>query len=279
MSNATHIPSLKADPKSNDLRQYNAIINYVQEQKYGVRATMMGDYENLISALSSLLWEIDPHHHKLQVRGCSFINIVQDRFLQFNKPQCHGHKPKQLSAQNLILKVDKLRLFLDRGYMNQKHMTKFKNIVSSICDSVQKYIDYLNDQLMRVTENHNETAVDEPSIEEFTIKKLKYHIYEDSLWEDRFLNLKDLLRESDSYTPIEINCHLKSKDRNNFNYGIKTITTKGFLYLVPNSCIYYFKLPSQGPYNAIHFLWKQPENENDTPEQLKLIYRYFTQKL
>ena len=43
---------------------------------------------------SKLLWEIDPHYSKLQARGKSFPKIVEDKFLNFNRPQDHAHKAK-----------------------------------------------------------------------------------------------------------------------------------------------------------------------------------------
>ena len=46
---------------------------------------------------------------------------------------------------------------------------------------------------------------------------------------------------------------------------------KGFPYQFPKSSIYYFKLPSQGPHKAVHILWKQPQNEDSTPQQMKLV--------
>ena len=34
--------------------------------------------------------------------------------------------------------------------------------------------------------------------------------------------------------------------------------------------MYYFKPPSAGPFHALHYLWKQPINNDRSPEQLKL---------
>ena len=40
----------------------------------------------------------------------------------------------------------------------------------------------------------------------------------------------------------------------------------------PNCNLFHFKLPSQDPYEAVHFIWKQPNTECDnTPELLKLL--------
>ena len=94
MSHETQVPSLKRDPKTGNARQYNAVIGYVKSQKFGVRATMLSDYEEFIADLCSLLWDINLHYYKLKSRYCSFPNVVEQKFLNFNKPQSHGHKPK-----------------------------------------------------------------------------------------------------------------------------------------------------------------------------------------
>ena len=153
MSHETQVPSLKRDPKTGNARQYNAVIGYVKSQKFGVRATMLSDYEEFIADLCSLLWDINLHYYKLKSRYCSFPNVVEQKFLNFNKPQSHGHKPKQLSIQTLSLKIDELRLHLYRGYMNGIHMTLLRNIVKGICDSLDKYIDYLKKQAIEVSKN------------------------------------------------------------------------------------------------------------------------------
>ena len=54
-------------------------------------------------------------------------------------------------------------------------------------------------------------------------------------------------------------------------HAIKTLIKKGFPYRFPKSSIYYFKLPSEGPHKAVHILWKQPQNKDSTPQQMKLV--------
>ena len=105
--------------------------------------------EEFIANLCSILWDIDPY--KLKSQYCSFPNVVEQKFLNFNKPQSYGHKPKQLSIQTLSLKIDKLQLHLDRGYMNGTHMILLRNIVKGICDFLDKYVDYLKKQAIEVS--------------------------------------------------------------------------------------------------------------------------------
>ena len=169
MSHETHIPSLKLDPKTENPRQYKAVLGYVKSQKFGVRATMLSDYEEFIADLCSLLWDIDLHYYKLKSQYCSFPSVVEQKFLNFNKLQSHGHKSKQLSIQTLSLKIDKLWTHLDWGYMNGIHMTLLRNIVKGICDSVNKYVDYLKKQAVEVSKNHKTAVLPESKIDNFTI--------------------------------------------------------------------------------------------------------------
>ena len=80
MSHETQVPSLKRDPKTGNARQYNAVIGYVKSQKFGVRATMLSDYEEFIADLCSLLWDIDPHYYKLKFHYCSFPMLWTKNF-------------------------------------------------------------------------------------------------------------------------------------------------------------------------------------------------------
>ena len=191
ISHETHVPSsLKLDPETVIAQQYNAVAGYVKSQKFDVRVTMLSDYVEFIADFCSLLWDINRHYYKLNSRYCSFPNITEQKFLNFNRIQSHRHKPKQLSIQTLSLKIDKLRLHLDRGYMNGTHMTLQRNIVKGICDSLDKYLDYLKKQAVEVSKNHKSSVLLESKIEDFTIIKVKYHPHDDSAWEDYFLNLQ-----------------------------------------------------------------------------------------
>ena len=191
---------------------------------------------------------------------------MEQKFLNFNKTQSHGHKSKQLSIQTLSLKIDKLRLHLDREYMNGTHMTLLRNILKGICDSLDKK------QAIELSKNHQTAVLPKSKIEDFRIIKLKYHSYDDSVWEDRFLNLKNILSDTYFYVSVEINMHaFKDSGRRDLRHAIEILIKKDFLYWFPKSSIYYFKLPSQGPHKAIHILWKQFQIEDSTPQQMKLV--------
>ena len=54
-------------------------------------------------------------------------------------------------------------------------------------------------------------------------------------------------------------------------YSIQLILGKGLPYLFKDHGKYYFKLPSVGPFYALHDLWKQPLDDDKSLEQLKRI--------
>ena len=138
---------------------------------------------------------------------------------------------------------------------------------------VEKYVKYLENQVKSVKEHQKNITPPECPIENFTIKKLKFKNSSNDVWNERFLNLKNILTETDFFVPIELRNFLKkSNSRQSFSNTINTLFQEGFPYNLPNCNLFHFKLPSQGPYEAVHFIWKQPNTECDnTPEQFKLL--------
>ena len=244
----THYPAVKPDPKTGDVRQRNAVVSYICDQKFGVKGTVLDDFENLVTRFCSLLWEIDPHYYKLKARGCSFPNLIEKPFLGFDNPQSYGHKAKQLCSTSLIFKVNCLRTFQDRAFLGASHMKKLENIIGGVCDSVEKYV-------KSVKEHQKNTTPPECSIENFTIKKLKFKNSSNDVWNEHFLNLKIILTETDCFVLIELRNFLKKSNiRQSFSNTINTLFQEGFPYNLPNCNLFHFKLPSQGPYEAVHFI-------------------------
>ena len=50
----THYPAVKPDPKTGDVRQRNAVVSYICDQKFGVKGTVIDDFENLVTKFCSL---------------------------------------------------------------------------------------------------------------------------------------------------------------------------------------------------------------------------------
>ena len=113
------------------------------------------------------------------------------------------------------------------------HMTLLRNTVKGVCDSLNKYVDYLKKQAIEVSKNHETAVLPESKIEDFTIIQLKYYSYDDSTWEDRFLNLKNILSDTDFHVLVEINMHaFKDNGCQDVRHAIKTLIKKRLSLLV-----------------------------------------------
>ena len=54
----------------------------------------------------------------------------------------------------------------------------------------------------------------------------------------------------------------------------------GLPFVIPLVDVCHFKLPSQGPHKAVHFVWKKPRgDEDDDPQQTKLICQLREKKI
>ena len=78
MNKANSFPKVKQNASLETRKQYNAIVNYIISRKFGVKAGCLTDYEKLVKYFSELLYEIDPHYHKLKTRGMPFLESVEN---------------------------------------------------------------------------------------------------------------------------------------------------------------------------------------------------------
>ena len=87
--------------------------------------------------------------------------------------------------------------------MSSSHMKPFVDIISSVCESVCGYGEYLEVQRGRVSINHeNEDRDDSSSLDDFSVRKIK-QINDSNL---SFLSkLKDRLLKRDVYVPVNVN--------------------------------------------------------------------------
>ena len=91
-------------------------------------------------------------------------------------------------------------------------MKKIKNIIDGVCESVEKCVDCFEKQVKSVKEHQKNTTPPECPIENFTIKKLKFKDFSNDVWNERFLNLKNILTETDFFVPIELRNFLKKSN-------------------------------------------------------------------
>ena len=68
-----------------DICQWNVVVLYICGQKFGVKGTVLDNFETLLTKFCSLLYT-DSHYYRLKVRGCSFPNVIEKFFLGFDNP-------------------------------------------------------------------------------------------------------------------------------------------------------------------------------------------------
>ena len=96
MKAQNHYPCVKSGVKlKRDIQQYNSIISFITASGLGVAGTNLSEYERLVEKFAKLLWEVNPHYSKLQARGKSFPKLVEEKFLNFNRPQDYKMKSKK----------------------------------------------------------------------------------------------------------------------------------------------------------------------------------------
>lgn len=112
-----------------DICQWNVVVLYICGQKFGVKGTVLGNFETLLTKFCSLLYT-DSHYYRLKVRGCSFPNVIEKLLALITLLPCsNGHKAKQLCSASLIFKLNSLQTFQDHAFVGVIHVKKSKNIL------------------------------------------------------------------------------------------------------------------------------------------------------
>ena len=123
---------------------------------------------------------------------------------------------------------------------------------------------------MREHQQSERTDTEMP-IDLYTIHKLKQFVGTNDNFSTLFKEIILDLDTTDVYCPIQINDYfVASQNRFVIHNAINKLKKDGFPSVMKNYEIFYFRLPSEGPHSAIHFIWKQPLNDKPK-EQQKLI--------
>ena len=109
----------------------------------------------------------------------------------------------------------------------------------------------------------------------FLIRKIKAVPHVDLFWSEHFSKIRELVDKLGVYDPILINFVINGgKSKKVLFNSVQMLIEKGLPYLFKDHETYYFKLPSVSPFHALHYLWKQPINNDRSPEQ-GLIEKFF----
>ena len=246
----------KTNTKHKDAQQYNAVVEFIKEKKCGVRSTTLDDFEKFIQIYSSLLWELDPHYVKIKQYAGKFLEVVEPRLLGFNDPKSHGHRVKNIDMTSLLSKMTTLTLYLERKFMQFSHMKPLEDVVSSVCQGICKYNEYLEaKKRSNAAQCEKVSDEDESSLEDFSVREVK-RCDLDKPHVKHLLSLRSLLDAADGYTPINIGDNVGPLSRIETFRVFRSVHETGIPWVPANSKVFYFRLPSSGPHPVVHFIWK-----------------------
>ena len=274
-------PDMKSSVRmTQNLKQFNVVVQYLIDSKMGVNVANKPDFTRFVEAFAALLWVVDPHYSKFKARGKVFSKIVEEKFLNFNKPENYKNPVKNISSTIIASKVNAVKEYLDRGYMASQRMKMFHDIVQETVDTVMDYFDILEKQRERTMKNSHESVSSEDcDLSEFVVTNLKMNVSTtDRASTDLYKKIRDQISEADVYDPIDLNLIIpdtapSQKLRKQRSRFIREMLQNGLPFKIPDVLVFHFRLPSQGSHKAIHFLWKQPfSDKTDNAHQNKLVF-------
>ena len=272
MNKMNSFPKVKQNASLRTSKQYNTIVNFIISRKFGVKAGCLTDYDRLVKYFSELLWEIDPHYHKLKTLGMLLLESVEKNFIGFNKPASDGHAPKRLSSEPLSLKVQNLYQHTDRNCMDSSHMKPLKEMLLTVAEKVIVYLTQLEEQNVRTKKGHVKTCHSN-TIEDFVVRNISTYTSGKTVWSEGFSRIREVLQSKDVCKPIVVNEFIQANKRTMFMTIIKRMIERGLPFQLKEYSISCYKLPSFGSHSAVHFLWKKSINDSaNCPEQLKTIH-------
>ena len=292
MRRTNHFPPLNTtENQTGELKQYNTFVNFLKSSNFGVQGFHSEDFTGFAKCFCKLLWEIDPHQSKFSSnKGINFHKKIK-QFFGFNTPEKHHHKPKNLSALSLALKVNELKKYSERKYMVTHRFKLLKEIVDSTIEQVSSYVDLLEGQIQRTQKNHH---LDNNDIDEvvtnFVATRVKMKVTLSTSYSSEFDAIRVALQDIDHYSPVNVSDLIPNNDsvsRVQRCRFINHLLAEGLPFLIHNVTVFHFRLPSEGPHRAIHFLWTQPTtDESNNPQHTKLICdirekktKYFTRSM
>ena len=104
---------------------------------------------------------------------------------------------------------------------------------------------------------------------DFKITKISQMIIANSYF-TYIAELRNQLQSSEMHEPLEVRNFVSCKNRQSFFNLIRDIQKKDFR--VAEDCdIYHYKLSSHGPNPAVHFMWKQPKDDEMSEQQQSVL--------
>ena len=155
--------------------------------------------------------------------------------------------------------------------MYLQHMKPIKKVIESVCIAITERLEYLETQCKRnILHQKNENSPTEMPVDDFVISPIKQYVHTNGSKDNVLEKLTRALQDTSVYEPLEMKKYIIT-NRQNFHKILRHVKDKGLPMLLANHEIYHFNLLSKGCHEAVHFIWKQPREDKQSPEQLRLV--------
>ena len=246
---------------------YNDLIKLLEIESlgwYGESYKSIGS--SFIKALTDLLWYIDPHHEKLNLRNCNipetFLSLPQYKInSSYNLFYYTGkHKKEQLKREKLEDYLKVVEHFIVQPWASQEYWKSFISNIFELCHNVRKYISYLelvnNDMVLNHSKNEPIRNLMDNVTLEIRNKQRNFN--------QKFKDISNLLCDSDFYELHLLDNYLPNDKRTRYDFINELKVDYTFtLYR------YY-----HGNYlGTLNFIWKIPDSihEQDKNQETQII--------
>jgi len=261
---------------------YNDLVKLLKDKSLG----WYGEYyesigSRFIKALTDLLWYIDPHHEKLNLRSC----VIPEIFLSLSQYKIKSsynlfyytgkHKKEQLTQENLKDYLKVIENFITQPWAGQENWRSFISNVFELCHNIRKYISYLesvnNEMILNYSRNEPIRNLLDNMTLEIRNKQRNFN--------PKFKNISDLLQNSDFYELHLLDNYLPQDKRMRYNFINELIV----------DCTFTLYRYYHGNYlGTLNFIWKIPDSisEQDKSQEAQMlalanemIPSYFTRQM
>ncbi|XP_038063361.1 uncharacterized protein LOC119734068 [Patiria miniata] len=272
----SHLPSKKSAAKMTSVdRLHNACIDMLSEQGVGwTKADASERGTKFVKTLVDTLWYIDFHHGQFAERNCPIPNMFQ-KFHGYCDPKVLHRPAPKIKYAELKLHIDTWCNILLQPYLSENRWQFVSQSLSSLVESMQKYLVFLSKQVERNDAHHvAEQPVRSPDNEfTFQITEASRHV------PVQYRDLQTALSGVDEYVPMSL-IRFEPEDRYERRKWVLQLALD-----VPFAMWTYY----QGNYlGNLTYIWRVPfkkeqriqERDMDLIGQIKLhIPRYSTRAM
>jgi hypothetical protein len=246
---------------------YNDLVKLLKDKSlgwYGESYESIGS--GFIKALTDLLWYIDPHHEKLKLRSC----LIPEIFLLLSQYKIKSsynlfyytgnHKKEQLKREKLEDYLKAIEHFVIQPWASQENWKSFISNVFELCQTIRKYISYLESVNNGMILNHLRNEPTRNLLDNITLeirnKQKNFNL--------KFKDISDLLHNSDFYELHFLDNYLPQDKKVRYE----------FINELNIDCTFTLYRYYHGNYlGTLNFIWKIPDSisEQDKNQEAQML--------